>query len=65
MFFSRWKNLSIPSQECQKIFKASGTMENNDAVKAKLLGYGFQVRTLLWLMLILSTLVLLPVAGEH
>jgi len=43
MFFSRWKNLSIPSQECQKIFKASGTMENNDAVKAKLLGYGFQL----------------------
>jgi len=43
MFFSRWKNLNIPSQECQKIFKASGGMENNDAVKAKLLGYGFQL----------------------
>ena len=47
MFFSRWKNLSIPSQECQKIFKAAGGMENNDAVKTKLLGYGFQVRTFL------------------
>ena len=45
MFFSRWKNLNIPSQECQKIFKAAGGMENNDAVKTKLLGYGFQVRT--------------------
>ena len=46
MFFSRWKNLSIPSQECQKIFKAGGGMENNDAVKTKLIGYGFQVGNL-------------------
>lgn len=38
VFFSRWKNLSQPSQECQKIFKAAGGMENNDATKAKLIG---------------------------
>ena len=43
MFFSRWKNLSIPSQECQKIFKAAGGMDNFDGVKTKLIGYGFQV----------------------
>ena len=43
VFFSRWKNLSLPAQECQKIFKAVGGMENNDATKAKLIGYGFQV----------------------
>jgi len=43
VFFSRWKNLSQPSQECQKIFKAAGGMENNDATKAKLIGYGFQL----------------------
>ena len=44
VFFSRWKNLSLPAQECQKIFKAAGGMENNDATKAKLIGYGFQVK---------------------
>ena len=66
MFFSRWKNLSIPSQECQKIFKASGGMENNDAVKTKLLGYGFQVRTfLVFMMIIRSNVVFFPAAGEH
>jgi len=42
-FFSRWKNLSLPAQECQKIFKAAQPMENTDAVKAKLIGYGFQL----------------------
>jgi len=42
-FFSRWKNLSIPSQESQKIFKAAQPMENTDAIKAKLIGYGFQL----------------------
>jgi len=43
VFFSRWKNLSLPAQEDQKIFKAAGSMENNDATKAKLIGYGFQL----------------------
>jgi len=43
MFFSRWKNLSIPSQECQKIFKTAGGMDNFDGVKTKLIGYGFQL----------------------
>jgi len=42
-FFSRWKNLSLPAQECQKIFKAAQPMENTDAIKAKLIGYGFQL----------------------
>ena len=35
--------MSLPAQEDQKIFKAAGSMENNDATKAKLIGYGFQV----------------------
>jgi len=42
-FFSRWKNLSIPSQESQKIFKAAHPMENTEATKTKLIGYGFQL----------------------
>jgi AP-2 complex subunit alpha len=45
-FFSRWRNLSIPSQECQKIFKASLPMElaeTTAGTKAKLIGYGFQL----------------------
>lgn len=42
-FFSRWKNLSIPSQESQKIFKAVHPMENTEATKTKLIGYGFQL----------------------
>ena len=36
--------MSQPSQECQKIFKAAGGMENSDATKSKLIGYGFQVK---------------------
>ena len=43
VFFSRWKNLSLPAQECQKIFKCAGSIDNNDATKAKLIGYGFQL----------------------
>ena len=72
-FFSRWKNLSMPSQvdaqsqqtwyrnllylhnliqkpnlstyvqESQKIFKAEYPMENVEATKTKLIGYGFQL----------------------
>jgi len=42
-FFSRWKNLSLPAQESQKIFKAAHPMENSDATKTKLIGYGFQL----------------------
>merc|ERR1719186_905302 len=45
-FFSRWKNLSLPAQECQKIFKATRPMElaeTSAAAKIKLIGYGFQV----------------------
>ncbi|XP_023326510.1 AP-2 complex subunit alpha [Eurytemora carolleeae] len=42
-FFTRWKNLSIPSQEAQKIFKAKFPMEATDAAKTKLIGYGFQL----------------------
>jgi len=42
-FFSRWKNLSAPSQEAQKIFKAAFPMENTAASKTRLIGYGFQL----------------------
>ena len=58
-FFSRWKNLSMPAQvdfsnilqrflliafqESQKIFKAEFPMENVEATKTKLIGYGFQL----------------------
>ena len=41
-FFSRWKNLSIPSQESQKIFKAALAMDATQ-VKTKLIGYGFSL----------------------
>jgi len=42
-FFSRWKNLSLPQQESQKIFKAAVTMDNPEVTKTKLIGYGFQL----------------------
>jgi len=42
-FFSRWKNLSMPQQESQKIFKAAHDMDNNEVIKTKLIGYGFQL----------------------
>jgi AP-2 complex subunit alpha len=41
-FFSRWKNLSIPNQESQKIFKAAQPMDATQ-VKTKLIGYGFSL----------------------
>jgi len=42
-FFSRWKNLSMPSQESQKIFKAETSIDNIESTKTKLIGYGFQL----------------------
>lgn len=41
-FFARWKNLSIPSQESQKIFKAAMSMDATQ-VKTKLIGFGFSL----------------------
>ena len=41
-FFARWRNLSAPGQECQKIFKANGTMET-DQIRVKLSGFGIGV----------------------
>ncbi|XP_068211165.1 AP-2 complex subunit alpha isoform X1 [Palaemon carinicauda] len=41
-FFARWKNLSQPQQESQRIFKATSPMENA-AIKTKLLGFGMQL----------------------
>ncbi|MBN3309780.1 AP2A2 protein, partial [Amia calva] len=38
-FFQRWKQLSLPQQECQKIFKANHAMDT-EVLKAKLLGLG-------------------------
>lgn len=38
-FFQRWKQLSIPQQEAQKIFKANHPMDP-EVTKAKLLGFG-------------------------
>ncbi|CDQ91528.1 unnamed protein product [Oncorhynchus mykiss] len=38
-FFQRWKQLSQPQQEAQKIFKASHGMDT-EVLKAKLLGLG-------------------------
>ncbi|KAJ8245848.1 hypothetical protein GJAV_G00260960 [Gymnothorax javanicus] len=38
-FFQRWKQLSLPQQEAQKIFKANNAMDS-DVLKAKLLGLG-------------------------
>ncbi|KAG0729546.1 AP-2 complex subunit alpha [Chionoecetes opilio] len=41
-FFARWKNLSAPAQEAQKIFKTASVMENA-SIKTKLLGFGMQL----------------------
>lgn len=41
-FFTRWKNLSAPLQEDQKIFKAKFPMDAL-AVRSKLAGFGMQV----------------------
>uniref|UniRef100_A0A7M4FCD9 AP-2 complex subunit alpha n=1 Tax=Crocodylus porosus TaxID=8502 RepID=A0A7M4FCD9_CROPO len=38
-FFQRWKQLSLPQQESQKIFKANHPMDP-EVTKAKLLGFG-------------------------
>ncbi|XP_070585030.1 AP-2 complex subunit alpha-1 isoform X2 [Erythrolamprus reginae] len=38
-FFQRWKQLSLPQQEAQKIFKANQPMDS-EVTKAKLLGLG-------------------------
>ncbi|XP_074660893.1 AP-2 complex subunit alpha-2-like [Tubulanus polymorphus] len=38
-FFQRWKQLSAPQQECQKIFTAKNSMEP-DQIKLKLMGFG-------------------------
>ncbi|XP_030053830.1 AP-2 complex subunit alpha-1 isoform X1 [Microcaecilia unicolor] len=38
-FFQRWKQLCLPQQEAQKIFKASHLMDS-EVTKAKLLGFG-------------------------
>nr|KAF6408938.1 adaptor related protein complex 2 subunit alpha 1 [Rousettus aegyptiacus] len=38
-FFQRWKQLSLPQQEAQKIFKANHPMDP-EVTKAKLLGFG-------------------------
>ncbi|KAF4093210.1 hypothetical protein AMELA_G00030140 [Ameiurus melas] len=38
-FFQRWKQLSLPQQESQKIFKANHAMDT-EVLKAKLLGLG-------------------------
>ncbi|XP_029102615.1 AP-2 complex subunit alpha-2-like isoform X6 [Scleropages formosus] len=38
-FFQRWKQLSLPQQEAQKIFKAKNAMDA-EVLKAKLLGLG-------------------------
>ncbi|XP_008413233.1 AP-2 complex subunit alpha-2 isoform X1 [Poecilia reticulata] len=38
-FFQRWKQLSQPQQEAQKIFKANHSMDT-EVIKAKLLGLG-------------------------
>lgn len=41
-FFQRWKILSGPNQECQKIFKAATTMDG-EQIKTKLLGFNVSV----------------------
>jgi len=41
-FFARWKNLSAPGQEAQKIYKAVYPMDPTQ-VKTKLIGYGFSL----------------------
>ncbi|GAA29663.2 AP-2 complex subunit alpha, partial [Clonorchis sinensis] len=39
LYFTRWKLLSQPGQECQSIFRAQFSMDSN-VVKKKLLGFG-------------------------
>ncbi|KAK6191740.1 hypothetical protein SNE40_003346 [Patella caerulea] len=41
-FFTRWKALSQPEQECQKIFKATSS-QDTELTKAKILGFGSSV----------------------
>lgn len=41
-FFTRWKNLSGPNREAQKIFKATQPMEQ-ESIKTKLIGFGIQL----------------------
>ncbi|XP_013404280.1 AP-2 complex subunit alpha-2 isoform X2 [Lingula anatina] len=41
-FFQRWKNLSAPAQECQKIFKAKPPMDG-EQTKSKLLCFGLSI----------------------
>ena len=41
-FFLRWKNLNLPTQEAQKIFKAASPMDGTQT-KTKLIGYGFSL----------------------
>lgn len=41
-FFTRWKNLSGPNREAQKIFKAMMPMEQ-ESIKSKLIGFGIQL----------------------
>ncbi|XP_071122476.1 AP-2 complex subunit alpha-2-like [Mytilus galloprovincialis] len=41
-FFTRWKALSLPNQECQRIFKAQFPMDI-EQVKTKLLGFSMSV----------------------
>ena len=43
-FFKRWKQLSGPSQESQRIFSAKLPMDK-EAISSKLLGYGISVIT--------------------
>uniref|UniRef100_A0A2C9JDQ6 AP-2 complex subunit alpha n=1 Tax=Biomphalaria glabrata TaxID=6526 RepID=A0A2C9JDQ6_BIOGL len=41
-FFTRWKALSLPEQECQKIFKAQYP-QDTEQVKQKILGFGLSI----------------------
>ncbi|XP_046543932.1 AP-2 complex subunit alpha-2-like [Haliotis rubra] len=41
-FFTRWKALSQPDQECQKIFKAQFPIDT-EQTKAKLIGFGVSI----------------------
>lgn len=41
-FFTRWKALSQPEQECQKIFKAQYP-QDTEQVKQKILGFGLSI----------------------
>jgi len=40
-FFARWKNLSSPQQECQRIFKSTQAMEGQ-VIRQKVVGFGMQ-----------------------